>query len=246
MRGCVLCWLLLLSPAATADQLSIVPANPTPLDLVRLQYTHVGCTNPDSVQIAQQADRITVQADRTFAVDCGTTNGFYEEFTLGRLPTGDYDAELVVNPPPPTLGPSFLLGPVHFTVASLPATGENHPHENYSDVWWNPQESGWALTVSQSGDKLFAVWFVYDSGGRPSWYFLSSGSWSRDSNNALHYSGPVYKSSGPYWAGAFDPARVTINAVGTADFLPQGTGRALFSYSVEGVSGAKQIERFRF
>lgn len=222
------------------------PANPTPLDLVRLQYTHVGCTNPDSVQVSQQTNRITVQTDRLFAVDCGTTADAFEEFTLGRLPAGEYDAQLVVNPPPPTLGPSLLVGPIHFTVVSLPPTGSNRPHENFSDIWWNPQESGWALNVNQSGDTLFAQWLVYDATGHPIWYLLSSGSWSRDVNNALRYSGTVYKTSGPYWAGAFNPANVNVSAVGTATFTAQSTNRALFAYTIEGVTGAKQIERFRF
>jgi hypothetical protein len=68
------------------------PANPTALDLVRLRYTAAVCTSADSVKLSQQANGITVQADRTFGVDCGTVAGLYEEYTLGRLPCGDYDA----------------------------------------------------------------------------------------------------------------------------------------------------------
>src|SRR5262249_1304976 len=122
-------------------QLTIQPANPTPIDVVRLRYTHTGCTNFESVKVSQANNFITVQADRTFIPDCGTILGYYEEFTRGRLPSGDYDVQLVVNPPPGTLGPSFLVGPLHFSVASLPATGSAHPHDNFQDLWWNPRES---------------------------------------------------------------------------------------------------------
>ena len=239
------CCFSLLSTGAGA-QLSIVPANPTPLDVVRIDYAHVGCTNPDSVQVSQQGNHIMVQVDRTFGVDCGTIAGFFEEFTLGRLPSGDYDAQLIVNPPPGTYGPSQLIGPIAFTVAPLPATGSLHPHDNYTDMWWNPQESGWALMVVQSGEKIFAVWNVYDTAGRATWYVLPAGSWSRDAANALHFSGVVYKTTGPYWGGPFNPAAVTLNVVGTADFLPTSTSHAVFSYTIEGVSGSKRIERFRF
>ena len=101
-------------------QLSIDPPKPTALDTVRLRYTHVGCTNSDSTQVSQQANRITVQVDRGgVAPDCGTIAGFFEDFTLGRLPAGEYEASLVVNPPPGTLGPSQLLGPIHLSVAQL-------------------------------------------------------------------------------------------------------------------------------
>lgn len=240
------CWLALLGSGLAAQPLSIDPATPTPLDLVRLRYTHVGCTNPDSVRTAQTANRITVQVDRAFLPDCGTINGYFEDFTLGRLPAGEYDADLIVNPPPGTLGPSFLIGPVHFTVAALPPTGSLHPHENYGDMWWNPQESGWALNIFQSGDKLIAVWAVYDVAGRATWYALLSGSWQRNASNALHYAGTVYRTNGSYWGGAYDPNTTTIIAVGTADFLPTSTSRAQFSYTIEGIVGSKAIERLRF
>ena len=172
--------------------------------------------------------------------------GYFEDFTLGRLPSGEYDVELVVNPPPGTLGPSQLLGPIHFTVRELPPTGATSPRENYADMWWSPQESGWALLVNQSGEKLFLVWVVYDTQGRPTWYALPSGSWGRDANNALHFSGAVYRTSGPYWGGTYDPAAVAIAVVGTGDFLPQGVSRALFSYTIEGVTGSRMIERLQF
>jgi hypothetical protein len=235
-----------MSGAVCAQQLTVHPGYPTPLDLVRLRYTAPVCTNADSVKVSQQANGITVQADRTFAVDCGTIAGFYEEYTLGRLPGGDYDAQLVINPPPGTLGPSQLVGPIHFTVAPLPPTGSLSPHEDYSDIWWNPQESGWALMVKQSGDKLVAVWAVYDASNRPTWYTLQPGGWRRDADNVLRYSGIVYRTSGPFWAGPFDPAAVTVTTVGTAELVPQTVNRAQFNYTIEGMTGSKQIERFRF
>ena len=83
---------------AAAEDLTLVPANPTSIDTVRLRWTHVGCTNPNAVQVTQEANRIVVSTDRGFspgpAVDCGTVNGYFEEFTLGRLPTGEYDVQL--------------------------------------------------------------------------------------------------------------------------------------------------------
>src|ERR1700757_3350601 len=112
--------LAVLAGACAWAQLSIDPPSPTPFDVVRLRYTHVGCTNPDSVKVLQIGGTISVQTDRVFTVDCGTTAGFFEDFTLGRFPSGDYMAQLAVNPPPGTLGPTQLLGPVSFTVAPYP------------------------------------------------------------------------------------------------------------------------------
>jgi hypothetical protein len=239
-------WLFLASGAACAQQLSVDPPNPTPLDLVRLRYTAPICTNAESVAVSQQANRIVVQADRIFAVDCGTIAGFFDEYTLGRLPAGDYDAQLVINPPPGTLGPSQLVGPIHFIVAPSPPAGSLSPHEDYSDFWWNPSEPGWALVVKQSGDKLVAMWAVYDAANRPTWYTLQPGGWLRGADNVLRYSGIVYRTSGPFWSGPFNPAAVTVTSVGTAELVPQAVGGAQFNYQIEGVTGSKQVVRFRF
>jgi hypothetical protein len=239
---------LVIAAASTmaAAQLQLLPEKPAPIDVVRLRYTHTGCTNADSVRLSQQSNRIAVQVDRIFLTDCGTTFGYFEEFTLGRLPAGEYDVELDVNPPPPTLGPTQLLGPVHLTVVPSPPTGSLHPHENYADMWWNPSESGWALSVSQSGERLVLVWMVYGSDGSATWFIVPSGAWSRNSDNVLHFSGAIYRVHGPPWQGAFDPASVNATAVGVADFVPHDSGHAEFAYTIDAIAGSKSLERFRF
>lgn len=240
-------WLVCSTVSSFADaQLTLFPANPTPLDTVRLRWAHVGCTNPDSVRTTMVANQITISTDRIFQIDCGTILGYFDEYTAGRLPSGEYDIQLAVNPPPPTLGPTQLIGPIHIAVASLPKTDATLPHDNYSDVWWTPAESGWALTLQQSGSKLFAVWNVYDVSGRPTWYTLQPGSWTKDSANALRYVGTVYRTTGPDWRGTFDPNAVSIVAVGTASFIPQAASRAQFEYTIQGITGSKQLIRFAF
>jgi hypothetical protein len=230
---------------APADELTVTPASPTPVDTVRLRWAHVGCTNPDAVQVTQESNRITVSTNRVFQVDCGTINGFFEEFTLGRLPAGEYDAQIAVNPPPGTLGPTQLVGPVHISVARLPPTGAGTPRDDYTDLWWNPQRSGEALLVKQSSGLLFAVWVVYDAAGRATWYSLQPGAWARDPNNALGYSGTIYRTTGPWW-GAFDPAQVSITAAGRGTFTPLAAGRARFDVVVDGVTASTTLERMRF
>ena len=41
----------------------------------------------------------------------------------------------------------------------------------YSDLWWNPQESGWGLNLVQQDETAFVTLFVYDAENRPTWYF---------------------------------------------------------------------------
>ena len=247
-------WLRRLAPlalfaatGALGQALSIDPPTPSALDTVRLRYAHVGCTNPDSVQVSQEANAIRVTVDRGgVSPDCGTVAGFYEQFTLGRLPAGDYDASLVVNPPPGTSGPSQLLGPVHLSVSPAAATGSLHPHDDFSDMWWNPREPGWALAVNQLREKLFMMWLTYEDPGKSAWLVMPGGSWSRDDQDLLRFSGKVYRTQGTPWQQAFDPAATHLTPVGSASFTPLDASHALFRYTVDGISGSKMVERFRF
>ena len=38
--------------------------------------------------------------------------------------------------------------------------------ENYSDMWFNPSESGWGVTIADHETDLFAVFYTYDTDGR--------------------------------------------------------------------------------
>jgi hypothetical protein len=236
-----------MAATAAQAQLSLDPPNPTSIDTVRLRYTHVGCTNAQSTQVQQLSAVITVQVDRAAVTqDCGTVAGFFEDFTLGRLPAGEYDVSLIVNPIPGSLAPSQLVGPVHVSVAGLAPAASLHPHDDYSDMWWNPREAGWALTVRQLSEKLFMVWAIYDEAGKPAWLVVPGGSWGRDAGNILRFSGKVYRTRGSPWQLPFDASMAGVTPVGTAEFAPLDASHGIFSYTVDGIAGSKMVERFRF
>jgi len=239
--------LMAAASAALADDLAIDPPNPTALDTVRLRYTHVGCTNPQSLQVFLSGSLISVSVDRaaTFP-DCGTIASFHEDFTLGRLPAGEYDVSLGVNPPPGTFGPTQVFQGPHVSVAAMPNGSTLHPHDDYSDMWWNPREPGWALNVRQLSEKLFMVWAAYDEAGKPTWLVVPGGAWNRDASNQLRFTGRIYRTKGSPWQLPFDPAATTFSTVGTADFTPLDASHGIFSYTVDGVEGSKMVERFRF
>jgi hypothetical protein len=240
--------LMAAANAALADDLAIDPPNPTALDTLRLRYTHVGCTNPQSLQVRLDGSVISVSVDRAASFpDCGTIADFHEDFTLGRLPVGEYDVSLAVNPPPGSFAPTQLFGPpIHVSVAPVPATATLRPHDDYSDMWWNPREPGWALNVRQLSEKLFMVWAAYDEAGKPTWLVVPGGTWNRDASNRLRFSGRIYRTKGSAWQLPFDPSATTFSTVGTADFTPLDASHGIFSYTVDGVEGSKMVERFRF
>ena len=113
---------------------------------------------------------------------------------------------------------------------------------NYQDLWWAAPagvESGWGINVTQQGETIFATWFTYDHDSAPLWLSVIA-----QRTGPGIYSGTLNRTSGPAFnAMPFDPASVTVTAVGTAT-LSFGSGNAgQFAYTVNGVSQSKQITR---
>lgn len=162
--------------------------------------------------------------------------GYDYDVELGRFPAGTY----TVNIP--------NQASAQFTVsASAPSASArfpgNQPTVNYSGLWWWPPESGWGMSIAQGAtNKLFAVWFVYGPIGEPIWYTLQPGDWTSSSSSTT-YTGPIYKTNGPYFANTFNPALVTERQVGTGTLSFRYSNSGSFSYTVDGIQGTKKIER---
>jgi len=120
----------------------------------------------------------------------------------------------------------------------------NAPAADYSDLWWNPSESGWGLNVVQHPTHtIFAVWYSYETDGSPAWFVLPAGSWTSSST----YTGTLYETSGPPASSAsFDPSSVRVTAVGTGTLTFSDASNGTWTYSVRGVSGTKSITRQSF
>jgi hypothetical protein len=126
-------------------------------------------------------------------------------------------------------------------------TGAATPMVNYSDMWWNPAESGWGISIHQhSTDVIFAVWFAYGGDGKPLWYVIPSGTWTASNS----YTGPIYRTQGPALGGRFDPASVTVTQVGTGTlhFAPEIPGGNIleFLYEIDGARAVKYLRRQAF
>jgi hypothetical protein len=117
------------------------------------------------------------------------------------------------------------------------------PAADYTDLWWNPGESGWGLNLVQHPSRvIFGVWFTYEADGTRTWYVMPSGSWT--SSNT--YAGPLYATLGPPFTSQFDPKSVEVRQVGNATLTFSGADNGTFAYTVDGVSGTKSITRQPF
>jgi len=115
---------------------------------------------------------------------------------------------------------------------------------DYTDMWWNPNESGWGLNVIQHpSEVIFAVWFTYEFDGTQTWFTLPAGEWT--SSNT--YTGNLYATTGPPAnVSTFNASTVRVTPVGTATLSFADANSGTWSYTVNGVSGARSIIRQSF
>lgn len=133
----------------------------------------------------------------------------------------------------------LLLAPAAATAAGFAV---NTSTAALSGLWWNANESGWGMSVTQQGPIIFVAWFVYEPSGAPVWYVMSNCAVAADG-----CSGDIYKVAGGTspavpWNGA--GKQVDKVGSGTLAFADANTGS--FNYTLNGTSGSKSIARQMF
>jgi hypothetical protein len=117
------------------------------------------------------------------------------------------------------------------------------PMNDFTDLWWNADESGWGLSITQHADnRIFVLWATHGPDGRALWLSMPDAKWS----GVAEVRGTLYESSGPGYSQPFDAARVGFNVVGEATLAFRDADNGTFAYLVDGVRGSKPITRLRF
>jgi len=129
-------------------------------------------------------------------------------------------------------------------LASLAACAALGAHANYTDLWYNPQESGWGVNVVQQLETAFVTLFVYGPDGEPTWYVASDAPVVAYMPGALPlFSGTLYRTRGPWHGGPFDPSRVEITPVGTVWLEALAKDRMRVTYRVQGMEVVREVVR---
>ena len=114
---------------------------------------------------------------------------------------------------------------------------------NFADQWWIPAESGWGASVLQQGDILFIDLFVYGTDGKPTWFTAAATYQTNSPTTHSVFTGDLYLTNGPFYGGPFNSAAVTYTKVGTLTFDADSSTTARLTYTVSGVSVAKNVTR---
>ncbi len=115
---------------------------------------------------------------------------------------------------------------------------------NFSDLWWNPSESGWGLNVTQQSDVVFVTLFVYNANTQAVWYSATLNLVSSTSGPEYVFTGDLYQTAGPPFSNApYMPGAVVYRRVGAMTFDAFSSFTAQLQYSIDGVSVTKQIGR---
>jgi len=112
-------------------------------------------------------------------------------------------------------------------------------------IWFDPDESGWGMSLAQQGDTVFALLFVYDSTGHPVWY-VAPGLRPPASNppGGPMATGALYRTVGPWFGTSFDPHAVGTTPVGTLTLQSvQPSQQSLqVGYVIDGTTVSKSVQ----
>jgi hypothetical protein len=153
---------------------------------------------------------------------------------------------------------------------AMPALAQSVPAANYTDLWYNPNESGWGVAITQHpSNQAWAIWYTYDprepdsataGNYKPLWIAMPGGNWTSPTT----LTGQVYVLHGmPFFQPGTlrQPGNDPITQVGSFTIRFTDTSHATFTYNISApaglpssdpafglpsMSGTKTMERLSF
>lgn len=99
--------------------------------------------------------------------------------------------------------------------------------------YFNPMRPGSGLFLYPAGNDWAGLWYAFDQGGRPTWYYLQA---ARPSRSGIWRS-RIYRSS-------WDGERNALVRVGDATATPRDAGGFTFTYTLDGQTGSEAYRDF--
>ncbi len=116
---------------------------------------------------------------------------------------------------------------------------------NYTDLWWNPSESGWGANLVHQENTVVVAWYTYGADGAPMWLLAAP---SRQGDGS--FSGEVFRATAgtPLLQINGTPALPSggMQSVGTVTLRFSDGETAVMSFTVDNISQTKNIQRYAF
>jgi CubicO group peptidase (beta-lactamase class C family) len=134
-----------------------------------------------------------------------------------------------------------------FRFGRLPAcrfgSVERSAAANRSDIWFNPRQPGWGLSISEQDQTIVLAWYTYAEDGAPLWFL---GTLTRDAEG--RFTGPLFRpqKGTPFAQINGTPASGNLPQVGDATLEFIDGSRGSFRYRMGAVMQTRDIERFVF
>jgi len=108
---------------------------------------------------------------------------------------------------------------------------------NYHGLWWNPDADGSGINLSHQGDRIFATWYTYDTGGNAFWFSMLA---QRTSAAGTTFAGDIYVDAGPPFNNFAGSA--TAAKVGTGSLTFSDANYGSFAYNIVSAGGASNLQ----
>ncbi len=119
--------------------------------------------------------------------------------------------------------------------------------QNYQGLWWKSggTEAGWGLSIAQPRTSLFVTWFTYDHDGNGLWLTM----WGNRSQPGIErYAGTLHWHADPhemaYWDEGDEIPNPADGGIGEATLIFTAPDRGTFTFTVNGITQSKAIERY--
>ncbi len=110
---------------------------------------------------------------------------------------------------------------------------------DYTDVWWNSQQSGWGMNLARQDNSIYATLHAYDSNGTPLWYVAYL-----DEQNDNSFAGNIYSFTSTQTNAPLSPSQAKPALQGTLAFVPFSASEGLIRYNINGQQGEQPVKRF--
>jgi hypothetical protein len=117
---------------------------------------------------------------------------------------------------------------------------------DFGDIWYVPIEAGWGLNIAHQGSNLFLTFYIFGNDGRPTFVTALLTRQGANTTPPVTFTGQTVVSGGTFYGSPWNPSNVTARVAGTATFTANTATTGTLTYTIDGVTVVKQIERYAF